>query len=513
MNHAAILSFACGFASLSLEILWVRLYGFAKSSTPAAFGFVLCLYLLGIAFGAHFGARKCRSAGADAQALWRSALGTLAGSALLSVVLPAAYALTVIRGAAHPLIDAAAIASTSAAISYLFPIAHHLGTPPDQPGRHFARVYTSNVLGAALGPLVTGYVLLDALPVQQAFIVIGLLQLASAAWLASRLHLLGDMRVRAMGAGIATVLAALLAVDPHALVRHMNHDHPPARDVVENRHGIITIFGGEHGDDIVYGGNVYDGRTNLDPARNSNGLERPLLAAALQPAPRRVLMVGLSIGTWLAIVREFPGVETIDAIEINPGYVEAARMYRTHAAALHDPRVNLVVDDARRWLRRHPERRYDLVVMNNTYHWRSNASLLLSREWFELLRSHMTPSAVLAFNATGSLDAFATAAEVFPHALRFRNFIYASASDFRARKDSPRALATFAALQLQGRPFFPPGSHVAKGLVAEPFHTLEADRARAGRAGEGVTDDNMVTEFRRGRTLYEWNILDLVFGP
>ena len=38
MNYPALLSFACGFASLSLEILWVRLYSFAKLSTPAAFG-------------------------------------------------------------------------------------------------------------------------------------------------------------------------------------------------------------------------------------------------------------------------------------------------------------------------------------------------------------------------------------------------------------------------------------------------------------------------------------------
>ena len=71
MNYPALLSFACGFASLSLEILWVRLYSFAKLSTPAAFGFVLMAYLLGIALGAHAGARACRRADSDAQ-LWRA---------------------------------------------------------------------------------------------------------------------------------------------------------------------------------------------------------------------------------------------------------------------------------------------------------------------------------------------------------------------------------------------------------------------------------------------------------
>lgn len=69
MNYPALLSFACGFASLSLEILWVRLYSFAKLSTPTAFGFVLMAYLIGIAVGAHWGSKACRRAGNDAL-LW-----------------------------------------------------------------------------------------------------------------------------------------------------------------------------------------------------------------------------------------------------------------------------------------------------------------------------------------------------------------------------------------------------------------------------------------------------------
>ena len=86
MNYPALLSFACGFASLSLEILWVRLYSFAKLSTPAAFGFVLMAYLLGIALGAHAGARACRRASGAAE-LWRYSVGALWLSALLTLVL------------------------------------------------------------------------------------------------------------------------------------------------------------------------------------------------------------------------------------------------------------------------------------------------------------------------------------------------------------------------------------------------------------------------------------------
>ncbi|WP_186511219.1 methyltransferase domain-containing protein [Caenimonas sedimenti] len=505
MNHPALLSFACGFASLSLEILWVRLYGFTKSSTPVAFGFVLAAYLLGIALGASLGARACRRATTDAQ-LWRWSLAALLVSAALSPLLPALFGALTSAHVQNPLVDIFVIGLASAILSFVFPIAHHLGTRhfADRQGQRFALVYTANVSGAALGPLVTGYVLLDTLSVQQCFLLLGAAQAAAAAALA-----LAVRQQRAVLVGVAALLAGSMAIaaqslEPHRLVRSLTPKQPVPKTVVENRHGIVTIFPGELGDDVVYGGNVYDGRTNLDPQRNTNGLERPLLMAALHPEPKRVLMVGLSIGTWLAIVREFPGVETIDVVEINPGYVQAAQAYPAQAAAMRDPRVNVVIDDARRWLRHRPERKYDMVIMNTTLHWRSNASLLLSSEFLRLIRSHMAPGAVLTFNATSSGDAFLTAARVFPHAYRYRNFVYAADFDFRPRKDAPRTREVYANLRLDGQPFFTPGSAAIDVFMRIPFLTVDLAQNAAGRRFEEVTDYNMITEFKYGRKLYFW---------
>ena len=60
MNAARFISFWTGFCSLSLEIAWVRLYGYANQSTPQAFAYVLAIYLLGIALGAQIGKRVCQ---------------------------------------------------------------------------------------------------------------------------------------------------------------------------------------------------------------------------------------------------------------------------------------------------------------------------------------------------------------------------------------------------------------------------------------------------------------------
>lgn len=297
-------------------------------------------------------------------------------------------------------------------------------------------------------------------------------------------------------------------VDQHTLIQKLNSTGQVALRVIENRQGIITIFaphpqqGHEEGDHAVYGGNVYDGRTNLSLHSNSNGLDRGLLLAALQPQPQRVLIIGMSIGSWLALVNGFPGVEQVDVIEINPGYLQAAESYPAQARAISDPRVNLVIDDARRWLAQHPENRYDLIVMNATLHWRANSSFLLSREALQLIRQHMAPGAIMVFNATGSADAFYTAAKVFDHAYRFSNFIYAADFDFRSRVDSPQARDTYARVSVNGVPAFSPDDPLIEEYLGQKFTDIEVVQKVVGRPLEEITDNNAIPEFKYGRRLH-----------
>ena len=140
--------------------------------------------------------------------------------------------------------------------------------------------------------------------------------------------------------------------------------------------------------------------------------------------------------------------------------------------------------------------------MNTTWHWRSNISLLLSTEFLQLVKSHMAPGAVMAFNATGSGDAFFTASKVFTHAYRYSNFVYAAEFDFRQRKDSEEAHARYANLKLQGQPFFVPGSATIDKFLSQPFLTIEQAQNAAERPFEQITDQNMITEFKYGRVLY-----------
>jgi spermidine synthase len=165
--------------------------------------------------------------------------------------------------------------------------------------------------------------------------------------------------------------------------------------VVETRSGVITVAD----DGSVYGGGAYDGVVNTSLENNDkNGIVRAYVVGALHPRPRDLLMVGLASGSWAQVAANLPGVERMTIIEINPGYIEVVKRHPEVASLLQNPKVTIVFDDGRRWLRRHPERRFDVIVMNTTHHWRSHATNILSAEFMEMARGHLLPGGIFYCN-------------------------------------------------------------------------------------------------------------------
>ena len=173
------LSFGIGFLSLSEEILWVRVVGFRYQTLPSAFSFVLGCYLVGIALGAVLGKRLCERS----QDLYQAAAIVLGVAAVADVLTPWMIAYVMPSTSSGLAAPALAIASTAALKSVLFPIVHHLGSSRDGGivGRSVSRIYFGNIVGASLGPLVTGFVALDHLSVDECFGVVAALCLL-ASW-------------------------------------------------------------------------------------------------------------------------------------------------------------------------------------------------------------------------------------------------------------------------------------------------------------------------------------------
>ncbi|MFL6602251.1 MAG: hypothetical protein ACJ8R9_13070 [Steroidobacteraceae bacterium] len=488
------LSFVIGFLSLSIEIVWVRIIGFGYETLPPAFSFVLACYLVGIAFGAALGKRLCERS----ENLYGAAAVMLSLSALVDVLSPTYVSGIVATNSGLLSFPAVAIICTAALKSTLFPIVHHLGSVATGPrvGRSVSRIYFGNIMGATLGPLVTGFLAFDYLSTDECLGVAAAIALlaAAACVLKSSRHLLIGVP---LAASIIASAVAMRSIGPGAgSLTTMAAGGSSINGYMANSHGIIHTALTTQGE-FIFGGNVYDGIATTNVDTNPNGLDRVYLLALVHPHVKRVLSVGLSGGAWIRALQGFPEIETIDVIEINPAYVELARRYPQLAGFLKDPRVHIHIDDGRRWLRRNPTLRFDAIVQNTTYHWRANAGNLLSREYFLECRQHLSPGGVILGNTTGSYDVFTTVQSVFPAAYRYTNFMFAS--DHPLVKDMARL---WQVRRPDGK-MFQPGvakeASVIGRLASVPMEPAAQFLASHKTTGEIITDDNLLTEYRHGR--------------
>lgn len=523
-----VLAGAVGAVALSYEILWYRAIAFTSAGRPTAFGMLLAFYLLGVALGSIGVRRFCRDEGAvagpaaDARRLRAlSAFVFLAGIAGYLVVPATAWLASRLWVASLGLVTVAA-----GLLGAVLPLVAHHGIPADdRAGARLSYVYLANIIGSATGSFVTGFVLMDALSTERistllalvGFVMVALLILVSRPPLGRAAVTLGGLAMCAAGLayGGAPLFTRLydrlfFKTDYPSITRDGKDAEtmPGAfREVIENRHGVIAV----NAKNQVFGGGAYDGAFNVSLVDDKNAIERAFAICAMHPAPRKVLMIGLSSGSWAQVVAHLPGVEHLTVVEINDGYTGLIAKHPETKSLLTNPKVTITIDDGRRWLLRHPEERFDFIVMNTTFHWRAHITNLLSTEFLELARAHLLPGGVHYFNTTSSFEAQRTAATVFPYALRVENFV--AVSDSPIAFDRERWDYALHHTDIDGLPAFDfdvPAQRAAYDKIRQLADTLgEADGKRyeffaleprdkllERTAGARlVTDDDMAAEW------------------
>jgi spermidine synthase len=483
-----------GVVALSYEMVWYRVLAIMTRGAAATFGLLLAAYLLGLAVGARACARFCEAPPKDAL---RPLVVFIAIANVVAALVVPVFAwsarLTDYR------IGLPMVAVGAAFLGAVFPLVSHYGIEPDdRAGARLSYVYLANIIGSAIGSLVTGFVLMDrlALPSLARLLVVFGFALAGGIALMDRGR---AFPILAAAAAVASWLTPRLYDHVYErLIYKAEYDGTQQfAQVIENRSGVIAVTGAG----TVYGGGAYDGVLNIDLENNErNGIVRAYLAGALHPAPKDVLVVGLSGGAWTQVVAHLPGVERVTVVEINPGYVEVVRSHPEVAGLLTNPKVTLLVDDGRRWLVRHPEQRFDLVLMNTTLHWRAHATNILSADFMNIARKHLAPGGVFYFNTTDSLDVQLTAAHVFPHVLRIANFIAAADAPFVF--DRERWGTILRTMTIEGRPVIDFERESGRKLYEELLGYNDiAPRAAIlehyTRLAADVTDDNMRVEWQR----------------
>jgi spermidine synthase len=501
-NKALLLAFASGLLSLGMEIVWTRLVSFTHHTVPQSFAYVLFAYLLGIALGAHAGKIVCNRGRNDVGALWKVAAQSLIWSAIFDVVAVAIYAVAPFNPYGDAIYLLVVIMLSAAIKGIIFPIVHAIGSMRgnEDLGASISNVYAANVVGATIGPLFVGFVLLNLVSLQQAMLICSIAALL--VWVVVSRDSTGvKHKILAAVSGVA-LLAAMFITDEHLLIRQLVvREHGPEVKVGyinESRHGTIHTINHEDGSVVVYGENLYDGKINTSLVNDINGIFRVYALAAMHDNPKKILVIGMSGGSWVEVLRHFPRVQSIDVVEINPNYIDLVRKHKEVAPLLNDKLVKIHITDGRKYLKQHPSEKYDLIVMNTTWHWRAYSALLLGQDFLTSLKNSLAPGGLVAFNTTGSMDVFYTASQTFAFAGLYSNFVFASDHDPRQDLQKNALRIQQVAKFVSGPQSVDPAELIqtSQNVAGTPIQLVSEVKFK--RPPEVVTERNMITEYKYG---------------
>lgn len=503
MRFVLLLAALGGFISLSYEIFLFRTVSYATGSSATAFGVTLSSFLVGIAGGARSAGEVCETA-SPAEAMRKAVdeliLANFIGLLFLPLMAHFAWLDGGVFGIALLMVYLIARRWGS-----LLPYLAQFGiSVDDRAGMRTSLLYFSNILGSATGAILTGFVLSNYLTLVQIAMVLAVAGTICALILIAALDTPRSERLWRAGLALGVMAVAVVAIPlmSHRVLENLQFsrtaDHAFTH-VVENRSGIITV----DTDGTVFGNGMYDGRFNTDLKDDRNGVIRPYALSLFHNAPRDVLMIGLATGSWAQVLASNPAVRSLTVVEINPGYVSLIAQHPDVESVLRNPKISIITDDGRRWLRHHPEKQFDAIVSNTTWNFRANVTNLLSIEFLKLARQHLNPRGILFYNTTDSARVQRTACLAFPYGARFTNHMVVS--------DSPidwnfaRWRQTLGSYRIDDKQEFDSGNAKDRAFLDSLMTIGQSSRqmvegcpdvlARTSRL-DPVTDDNMGTEWR-----------------
>ncbi len=461
-----------GLTALGAEVVWTRLLSLLLGATVYTFSIILAVFLLGLWAGSGAGSFLVRRVHdprltlAACQALLAVAIAmaayTLANwlpfwpvdpwlsvnpwyifdldvTRCLRTILPA----TLLWGASFPL----ALAGAAGA--------------GEDPARLSGGIYAANTAGSLVGSLAFSLVLIPALGTRVSQeLLIWLAAAGAALALAGALFTVRERigtRPRPATLVAATFpcililtwgLAATVSDLPWQVIAYGRRVAPVLRglDAATDSRPTKPLFVGEgisssvviaeRGDERIF---YVSGKAEASSGLLDMRLQRLMahLPALIHRGPRSVLVVGFGAGVTAGSFVRYPDVGKIVICELEPIIPPASDKFfsKDNYSVLRDPRTSIVYDDARHYIFTSREK-FDVITTDPIHPWVKGTSSLYSKEYFELIKSHLNPGGVAAqwlplyeSDQETVKTELATFFSVFPNATVWSNYLNGNGYD------------------------------------------------------------------------------------
>ncbi len=405
-----------GLTALGAQVIWTRMLGLLMGATVFTFTIILAVFLVGLGLGSSVGSYVGRSVERPARGLAWCQVGLIVSIPFTAFMInreipfwstnPEFFGDIFLRYQHDLLRGLTAMLPATVLWGASFPLALAAAShESDAPDRVVGDTYAANTLGAIIGALAFGMVLLPWLGTsgsqQYLTLLAGLAALLMFGLDRGGGSLLRRGTAAALMIGFAVLMSRAVVPTEPGLIAYGRY--------VEEWDNVTTFhFLGEGRSTSVAVSDYNDGTTrSMHVGGKVVASNQPLdmriermlghVPGLVHPDPKSVLIVGFGAGVTAGSFVLYPGVERIVICEIEPLVPESAGVYfaEENYDVVNDPRVEIVFDDARHYIATTRET-FDVITSDPIHPWVRGAASLYSTEYFELVKQRLNPGGVVA---------------------------------------------------------------------------------------------------------------------
>ncbi|MEQ9287800.1 MAG: fused MFS/spermidine synthase [Cyclobacteriaceae bacterium] len=391
------LAFFSGLLAISSEIIWTRMFAQVLQNSVYSFSAILVVFLIALGLGgllSHVLSRMSLQPrfvlvvllslgslmigvspiifsflthGLEYMAVgssWIDYLSSVFGLSILVVLPP-----TVILGAVFPF------------LLKVSPMTH-LG-----PGRFVGKLVLFNSIGSAIGPILAGFFLLDAVGVWGSLKIIAILY--GGLTLLVALPYLKAKRMNGVVVPIAVTIGIITLTNPPIVKLR------PGENILElwqASDGVVSVVASKENMEMRLD-NFYilgDSRSALVEQMQGHV---PLL---IHPDPKKTLFLGMGTGITAGAALNH-GIKRVVTVELVGHVIHAAERYFSHLTngLFRDERSEIVANDARNYLLGTTEK-FDVIVGDLFTPWHAGTGSLYTTEHFRQVKNHLTSGGLFA---------------------------------------------------------------------------------------------------------------------
>ncbi len=434
--------FLSGFAALIYEIVWTQLLTLAFGASFYSFSMMLAAFFLGLGLGGYAAGRYIDKIKDPIEIFSYIEMGIGLSGLLIFLFYEkigmALYFFYRISGSFYlfmafvfflsflfMVVPAALMGATLPVVSKVY------ANKKESVGRDIGAVFSFNTFGAIFGSSFAGFVLIPSLGIIQTIIIAALINI-SVAFMIFRFSKRKSSSIFFAGLFVSFIMVlymSSLTFQPMINgVYKIRSDpsgefekHFDEKIVFSGSNAYGTVVVAEEGKDMsLWINNKVDASTT--PQDMSTQFLLGYLPMFAYPDAKSVLNIGLGGGFTLGAIEAF-NVSALDVIELNPMVKEATGMYfkQFNGNSLEDPKVNLIIADARNYLLTSNEK-YDVIVSEPSNLWVSGESSLFTKEFYLIARDHLNENGIFSqwipfydFSEKDTKVFMNTIMEVFPN--------------------------------------------------------------------------------------------------